>query len=247
MKELTKAYSTLLQDKRVKSEQARYENFTRQRNMALSKYRKIFQNFNDLTSGVMKAQNFYSEVKGTVNSLEKNAEAFVNNRRSEGAQLLNQIERDKRGNADSQADRERDRLRDLMERMSTGPSVASSVPEPGATRASPASRSSQIREAQYRSDYPWQPASTSPPSQNVPSASPPYQSPQHYANLPDGYIPPPPPPGPPPPSSYGNYTFSGYSHASGASQDGNRHVARRGTDTQPQGQADPWASLNAWK
>ena len=125
MKELTKTYSVLLQDKRVKSEQARYENFTRHRNSVLSKYKKVFQAFTDLVDGLMRAQSFYSEIKDTVESLEKNVETFVNNRRSEGAQLLNQIERDKQYGADERADHERDRLRDLMERMSTDLSTTS--------------------------------------------------------------------------------------------------------------------------
>ncbi len=136
MKELTRTYSGLLQDKRVKSEQAKYETFTRQRNSVLTKYKKVFQAFNDLIDGLMRAQSFYSEMKDTVESLEKNVETFVNNRRSEGAQLLNQIERDKQSSAGSQADRERDRLRELMERMSTDPSSASPTKPPTVSRTS---------------------------------------------------------------------------------------------------------------
>ncbi|KAL9131550.1 MAG: hypothetical protein Q9217_000564 [Psora testacea] len=146
MKELTKTYSVLLQDRRVKSEQIRYENFTRQRNTVLSKYKKVFQAFNDLIDGLMRAQSFYSEMKDTIESLEKNVETFVNNRRSEGAQLLNQIEREKQNSAGSQADRERDRLRDLMERMSTGPSTTSSPSKLGMGRPSQASRNSKYSE-----------------------------------------------------------------------------------------------------
>ena len=127
MKELTKTFSTLLQDKRVKSEQTKHENFTKQKNIVLTKYRKVFQAFNDLVDGLVRAQNFYSEMRETIHSLEKNVESFVNNRRSEGGQLLNQIERDKQNRAGGQADRERDRLRDLMERMSTDPSIDSST------------------------------------------------------------------------------------------------------------------------
>lgn len=122
MKELTKAYSDLLQDKRVRFEQARYESFTRQRNQVMDKYRRVFQAFNGLIDGLVRAQNFYSEMGDTVESLEKNVETFVSTRRSEGAQLLGQIERDKSRNAGGQADRERDRLRELMERMSVDPS-----------------------------------------------------------------------------------------------------------------------------
>ena len=242
MKELTKVYSTLLQDKRVKSEQTKYENFTRQRNTALSKYRKLYQFFNDLNDGILRAQNFYSEMKDTVDSLEKNAEAFVNNRRSEGAQLLGQIERDKRDTAGNQADRERDRLRDLMERMSTEPSTSGTIT--GAARPASASRNSHNRETNFRGGY-TSPASPHPQHVYNPSSS--YASSQQSIKLPDGYVPPPPPPGPPPQSSYGNYTFSGHSHASGTNQDHQHHGASRRSNDHSQGQADPWASLNDWR
>ena len=126
MKELTKLYGDLLQDKRVRSEQAKYEAYTRQRNIVLGKYMKIHQAFSDLLAGLGRAKKFYSEMKETVESLGKNVQTFVNNRRSEGAQLLGQIEREKSVSAGSQADRERDRLRELMERMSMDPSLSSS-------------------------------------------------------------------------------------------------------------------------
>ena len=141
MKELTRTYGVLLQDKRVKSEQAKYESFNRQRNAVLTKYKKVFQAFNDLIQGLMSAQSFYSEMKDTVESLEKNVETFVNNRRSEGAQLLHKIEQDKAASAGGQADRERDRLQQLMERMSVDPS--SSPTKSGASRPAPSSRTSQ--------------------------------------------------------------------------------------------------------
>ncbi|KAI9821301.1 MAG: bck1-like resistance to osmotic shock [Pycnora praestabilis] len=124
MKELSTSYGDLLQDKRVRSEQSKYEAITRQQNSVMTRYKKIFQAFNDLNAGLLRAQGFYSEMKDTVDSLDKNVETFVNNRRSEGAQLLNQIERDKASNAGGQADRERERLRELMERMSVDPSTS---------------------------------------------------------------------------------------------------------------------------
>ncbi len=141
MKELTKTYGLLLQDKRVKSEQAKYESFTRQRSSVLTKYKKVFQAFNDLIHGLMNAQSFYSEMRDTVESLEKNVETFVSNRRSEGAQLLHRIEQDKASSAGGQADRERDRLQQLMERMSFDPS-STTLPTKSAT-SRPASRPSQ--------------------------------------------------------------------------------------------------------
>ncbi|KAL0257178.1 bck1-like resistance to osmotic shock [Diplodia seriata] len=83
MKQLTQTYGDLLQDKRVRSEQSKYEAFSRQRSSVMSKYRKIFQAFNDLISGLMRAQAFYSDMKETVESLQQNVESFVNNRRAE--------------------------------------------------------------------------------------------------------------------------------------------------------------------
>lgn len=147
MKDLTKAYALLLQDKRVKSEQAKYESFTRQRNFVLTKYKKVFQAFNDLIHGLMNAQSFYSEMKDTVESLEKNVETFVSNRRSEGAQLLHRIEQDKASSAGSQADRERDRLQQLMERMAVDPpSTTSPTKSAKSANSRPASRPSQFND-----------------------------------------------------------------------------------------------------
>jgi hypothetical protein len=102
----------------VRSEQSKYEAFSRQRNTVMTKYRRINQSFNDLVAGLMRAQNFYSEMKETVASLQKNVESFVNNRRSEGGQLLAKIEQSK----SQGADQEQQRLKELMERMSMDPS-----------------------------------------------------------------------------------------------------------------------------
>lgn len=122
MKELTRTYSDLLQDKRVRSEQNKYETFSRQRNAVLSKYRKVYQAYTDLQAGLQRAQQFYEEMKETVDSLKKNVDSFVENRRSEGGQLLSAIEAAK----GSGADREQARLKELMERMSVSPSTQSS-------------------------------------------------------------------------------------------------------------------------
>ncbi|KKA25909.1 Signal transduction protein BroA [Rasamsonia emersonii CBS 393.64] len=128
MKELTKTYGDLLQDKRVRAEQSKYEAITRQRNMVMARYRKVYNAFRELVSGLAQAQSFYTEMRETVESLRKNVDTFVNNRRSEGAQLLNQIERDKASSASGQEDREREKLRQLMERLSTEPAPSSSSP-----------------------------------------------------------------------------------------------------------------------
>ncbi|QIX00027.1 hypothetical protein AMS68_005544 [Peltaster fructicola] len=126
MKELTRTYSDLLQDKRVRSEQNKYEAFSRQRNSVLNKYRKIFQAYQDLQAGLDRAKQFYSEMKETAESLQKNVQSFVENRRSEGGQLLNAIEAAK----GSGAEREQTRLKELMERMSVGSSTSGSNSTP---------------------------------------------------------------------------------------------------------------------
>ena len=180
MKELTKTYGVLLQDKRVKSEQAKYENFTRQRNYVLAKYRKVFQAFNDLISGLMSAQSFYSEMKDTVESLEANVNTFVSNRRSEGAQLLHRIEQDKANNAGNQADRERDRLQQLMERMTVDPH--SSSPTKAAT-SRPASRSTQPSDPHTLKSPPISPPYYSKPPSSYNNNPPTMQSPHTPATF----------------------------------------------------------------
>ncbi|RKF75320.1 Vacuolar protein-sorting protein BRO1 [Golovinomyces cichoracearum] len=91
MKELTSSLNVLLQDKRVKAEQSRYEKLSRQRSSIMSRYRRIYQDFLDYEAGLKSAKEWYKGMKDTIDSLGKNVETFVNNRRAEGAQLLNQI------------------------------------------------------------------------------------------------------------------------------------------------------------
>lgn len=185
MKELTRTYGVLLQDKRVKSEQAKYEGFNRQRNAVLVKYKKIFQAFNDLVQGLMSAQSFYSEMKDTVESLEKNVETFVNNRRAEGAQLLHRIEQDKASNAGGQADRERDRLQQLMERISVDPT--SSPTKSGTARPAPSSRTSHSNDAFSTKSPPTSPPYYSKPPSTQSNGPPTIKSPasaSSYQNFP---------------------------------------------------------------
>ena len=111
-------FNNLLQDKRVRAEQSKYEANQRQRVSVLTKYKRAYQEFLDLEAGLQSARRWYAEMRETVESLEKNVASFVNNRRSEGAQLLNQIEQEKAANKSAQAELERERLRGLMERMS---------------------------------------------------------------------------------------------------------------------------------
>lgn len=126
MKELTRTYGDLLQDKRVRTEQNKYESFSRQRNSVMSKYRKVYQAYTDLQQGLQRAERFYAEMKETVESLQKNVQGFVENRRSEGGQLLGAIEAAK----GSGADREQIRLKEMMDRMSVNP-AGSHSPSPG--------------------------------------------------------------------------------------------------------------------
>lgn len=138
MKELTKTYADLLQDKRVQAEQSKYEGVTRQRNSVITRYKKIYEAFNNLSSGIVQARTFYKEMGENVESLRKNVETFISNRRSEGAQLLSQIERDKASGVSDQEDREREKLRQLMERLSTEPKPPSVSPSSGSAAGPPA-------------------------------------------------------------------------------------------------------------
>ncbi|KAK4238648.1 BRO1-like domain-containing protein [Achaetomium macrosporum] len=135
MRELTVAFNGLLQDKRVRAEQSKYESFQRQRGAVISKYKRAYQEFLDLEAGLQSAKTWYKEMKETVESLEKNVETFVNNRRAEGAQLLNQIEQDRAASKSAQAALEQERLRGLMERMSMEQPPTS--PQPASTRPTP--------------------------------------------------------------------------------------------------------------
>jgi hypothetical protein len=128
LKDLTKAYGNLLQDKRVRSEQSKYEAISKSRSTVLNRYRRVRNAHEDLIQGLMRAQGFYSEMKESVDSLEKNVESFVSNRRAEGAQLLSQIEQSKSASTSGQAAAERERLQQLMERMSMEPTPSQSSP-----------------------------------------------------------------------------------------------------------------------
>ena len=137
MKELTKTYAALLQDKRVQSEQSKYESISKQRNSVMARYKKVYEAFNGLSSGISQARTFYKDMAENVESLQKNVETFISNRRSEGAQLLSQIERDKASGVAEQEDREREKLRLLMERLSTDSKGPSTSPSTGAAMAPP--------------------------------------------------------------------------------------------------------------
>jgi hypothetical protein len=112
----------------------------------------------------------------------------VNNRRSEGAQLLNQIEQDKAANKTAQAELERERLRGLMERMSmdpqnqahsAAPSQASPPPKvPTNSRPTPSPLFAPGNAPRY-------PQTNFSGQYQLPSSPPPNQT-----NLPSPYLPP---------------------------------------------------------
>lgn len=164
MKDLTISFNSLLQDKRVRSEQSKYEAITRQKSTVLAKYRRVYQEFLDLESGLESAKQWYKEMRDTVNSLEKNVETFVSNRRSEGAQLLHQIEADRSVSSGGQADRERERLRGLMERMSMDPSTSPSSSEPPSRSQTSISPSAHYPPTNFAGQYQ---VPASPPPQQV--------------------------------------------------------------------------------
>ncbi|KAK4165182.1 putative vacuolar protein-sorting protein bro-1 [Cladorrhinum sp. PSN259] len=121
MRELTVAFNSLLQDKRVRAEQSKYESIQRTRASVINKYKRAYQDFLDLEAGLQSAKNWYKEMKETVESLQKNVDSFVSNRRAEGAQLLNQIEQVRAEKKSQQAALEQERLRGLMDRMTMEP------------------------------------------------------------------------------------------------------------------------------
>lgn len=156
----------------------------------MTKYRRVYQSFNDLNAGLIRAQCFYSEMKDTVSSLQKNVEVFVNNRRSEGGQLLQNIEQKK----SQGADQEQQRLKDLMERMSMEPSGSpvsagggrkKSIPPPlSSTPGYPSASSSQSHPA-------YNPATSPPVTPRYPMTTAPgqpnYMSPQQSYGSSNGY------------------------------------------------------------
>ncbi|KAK3390856.1 BRO1-like domain-containing protein [Podospora didyma] len=176
MRELTVAFNGLLQDKRVRSEQSKYEAIQRTRGSVMSKYKRAYQEFLDLEAGLHSAKNWYKEMRETVESLEKNVETFVNNRRSEGAQLLNQIEQERALNKNAQAALEQERLKGLMERMSMGSST-SPQKRPTSARNTPTPLS-------FNNSAPMYPKTNFAGQYQVPSSPPPTG-----ANAPQSYVP----------------------------------------------------------
>jgi hypothetical protein len=171
MKELTATFNALLQDKRVQSEQSKYEGIQRQRGSVINRYKRAYQEFLDLVAGLQGAKNWYSEMRETVESLDKNVETFVNNRRSEGGQLLKQIEQERSSSKNTRAEMEQERMRELMDRMSMDPNKTSPQPGPGRPKPAPPAlfqpgQAPRYSQASYASQYPL-PNSPPPNQQNV--------------------------------------------------------------------------------
>ena len=145
----------------------------------MAKYKKAVNAFEDLIQGLLRAQSFYGELKDSVESLEQNVDSFVNNRRGEGSQLLNQIEQNKANSTGSQASAERDRLQQLMEKMSIDQRQSSSPPV--ATRPTASSNHSHQNS---QSPAPTPPAP--PPQLNIPQSRSPNPQPYPQPGL-NGY------------------------------------------------------------
>ncbi|PWW73464.1 BRO1-domain-containing protein [Tuber magnatum] len=199
MKDLTSAYGDLLQDKRIRAEQSKYEALSRQRNAVLGKFKKTYQAFLDIWAGLEKAQQFYTEMTETAESLEKNVETFVSNRRVEGASLLGHIEQ--RGG--SEADTQRGKLIGMMEKVSIG---SGDVGQMQQKRPAPLPNVNTHQS---------QPSAASVHGQSPPGT--PRYAPHPYSNYHPTPTPPPPPPPPPPPTSAG---LAGYSQYTGNSANG---------------------------
>lgn len=200
MKELTKVYSNLLQDKRVQAEQLKTESRARQHNSVMARYKKVYEAYNGLSTGVNQARIFYRDMRSNVDSLCENVETFINDRRSEGAALLSQIERDKASGVSEQEDHEREKLRQLMERLSTESSpLASPSITSGGARSKVKSPPPSVHAPKHGSTAPPQMSPRYPP--NMPGHSLPhgqYMGPYHpagqfqqgaAASLADGYNP----------------------------------------------------------
>src|SRR5690606_31257989 len=149
------------------------------------------QAYLDIIDGLSKATQFYNEMKETVDSLQKNVDTFVNNRRNEGAQLLTQIETGK----GAEAEKEQRRLKELMEKMSMGPPTTRKN-SGQASRPSPLPINST---AAVHGQVP-------PPHPQTPShpTSPPSTPRYHQSQYPYAYV-----PGTPPPQSAG-FPANGY-------------------------------------
>jgi hypothetical protein len=268
MKELSTTFNNLLRDKRVRSDQSKYEIKTRQRATVMKTYQRAYQEFLELVDGLSAAERYYGELNTEVNSLSQNVSTFVNNRRAEGSQLLSRIE-------------DGDRVQGLVDRMTIQQSPIPGPP-PVAIRPphqlyststkdqslSPSPQPQHQRQPQrhspsYINERPYAPEDQSGkesrsfvPQGNVSQASQQdmdrfnheYHDPlRNQQHIPPGYNIPPPPLGPPP--LIAQQTFP--RHALPQSHPGHNGEAQAlsGNATKAGGSqdVDPWESLSAWK
>ncbi|PBP28811.1 BRO1-domain-containing protein [Diplocarpon rosae] len=206
------------------------------------------------------------EMKDTVDSLDKNVETFVNNRRSEGAQLLNQIaeiEAQVAKPIESESVSE-----DLWSGFSASPSQHSAYPQSAHSSFGGGPQNGSVYPSQPQSRIdPYvaqkiapQPQDAYNPGMYPPVSPPPTQTtfsqsqqnfgrPMHQPQgqqqyLPQGYVPPPPPRGPPPLGPQQTFQQPG---GPGHGEYGYGNQQRLGPTQHPQSSVDPWAGLNAWK
>ncbi|KAI5296636.1 bck1-like resistance to osmotic shock [Ascosphaera atra] len=135
LKEVTKLYGELLQDSRVRAEQQKHETMLRQRSAVVSKYEEAYKTYKEVSSVLGQAQGFYAGIEKDVDSLSKNVEEFVSNRKAEGMRLLQELERKKETQSAAQDDHERQKLNALMSRLSVSSGPGSPVvgsPQPAA-------------------------------------------------------------------------------------------------------------------
>lgn len=225
----------------------------KQRNAVKSKYKKIYQAMEELVSGLARAATFYADMNDSVQSLTRNVDSFLSNRKAEGGEMLARIERNRASRVMDQAGREHERTTEAVGRMrieSWSPAKTSTpddaVARPSQLPHNPSYMNSGPAISQQNADYqgvsrhtPLSPSAYS-PNQYFPSGmSSPLREPSsrspYYA--PSGYVPPPPPPGPPRPHA-SNMAHNNYNGQSPTIQ------SRPG---QPQNGSDPWAALNGWK
>jgi len=254
LKDLTRSYNDLLRDKRVRVEQSRYETFVKQRNAVKSKYKKVYQAMEELVSGLARAATFYADMNDSVQSLTRNVDGFLSNRKAEGGEMLARIERNKANRVMEPAGREHDRLAEAVGRMNVdawnGPKT--STPYGAAARPpqfplSPPHTNSNRPISQQNISHQGASAhaSFSPTAHSTNQyfssgmSSPPHEPSQRSPYALSGYVPPPPPPGPPPPHSV-NMAYNNYNGQSPTPQ-------YKQTAGPPQNGSDPWAALSGWK
>ncbi|KAI5302815.1 bck1-like resistance to osmotic shock, partial [Ascosphaera pollenicola] len=118
LKEITKVYEGVLQNDRVRAEQAKYDAIAKQRSTIFRMYEQAFKAYKDISDGLQQADKFYTDMRNQAQSLQKNVEEFLSNRKAEGSQLLQELERKQQTQSAVQGDQDREKLNQLMNRLS---------------------------------------------------------------------------------------------------------------------------------